>query len=149
VIDPQARRLSGIECLREAIETVPIPGAPPRLSKDGAAVGLAFLDIALRQNHIRRLTERLLLIEHRTARCTTEVDISLGMLDQEQRDAGLLYQRIRSRGAPQVQDRESSTASAMKSVMWVPVQLARRSHAPVDVINGEGVKLPSTAAANC
>jgi len=144
MLDPRTPRLDGIECLREAIMTVPIPGAPPRLSKDGAAVGLAFLDIALRQNHIRRLTERLTLIEHRTARCTTEVDISLGMLDHAQREAGLFYQHVRSRGAfdPRNDGTESGSATATKNVMWVPISLARRGHAPVDVINGEGNKLP-------
>ncbi len=146
MLDPNAARLAGIDCLREAIMTVPIPGAPPRLSKDGAAVGLAFLDIALRQNHIRRLTERLTLIEHRTARCTTEVDVSLGMLDQSQREAGLLYQHIRSRGAydsptARGQD-EGGGPGATGSVMWVPISLARRGHAPVHVVDGDGTKLP-------
>jgi hypothetical protein len=134
MIDTMVPQMRGLDSLIEAINTVPIPGAPPRLSKDGAAVGLAFLDIALRQNHVRRLTERLTLIEHRSARCSTEVDISLGMLDEEQRMAGRLYQRIRSRGAP--------TEDGQQAVLWVPVSLARRSHAPVDVINGEGDKLP-------
>src|SRR5438552_10448466 len=91
------RSMDGISCLQEAIRSVPIPGAPPRLSQDGAAVGLAFLDVALRQNHIRRLTERLTLIEHRAARCTTEVDLSLALLDESQREAGVLYQRLRNR----------------------------------------------------
>ena len=57
--------MDGMESLKEAILTVPIPGAPPRLSTDGAAVGLAFLDTVIRQNHVRRLTERLTLVEHR------------------------------------------------------------------------------------
>ena len=63
-------------------------------------MALAFLDVALRQNHVRRLTERLSLIEHRAARCTTEVDISLGLLDEAQREAGILYQRLRNRTSP-------------------------------------------------
>ena len=147
LIDPNAPRMNGKDCLEEAIRTVPIPGAPPRLSKDGAAVGLAFLDIALRQNHIRRLTERLTLIEHRTARCTTEVDISLGMLDPEQREAALLYQQIRSRSAAELRSRDDPQDGGpqrrtAKDVMWVPVSLARRSHAPIDVISGDGAKLP-------
>lgn len=146
MLDPNAARLDGIECLREAIMTVPIPGAPPRLSKDGAAVGLAFLDIALRQNHIRRLTERLTLIEHRTARCTTEVDVSLGMLDHSQREAGLLYQHVRTRGAydpPTAPGQDDGVgAGAAGNVMWVPISLARRGHTPVHVVDGDGTKLP-------
>jgi len=147
LIDPDVHPMSGIDCLQEAIETVPIPSAPPRLSRDGAAVGLAFLDIALRQNHVRRLTERLTLVEHRTARCATEVDISLGLLDPEQREAALLYQQIRSRSIiaghePLGPHDSAAPHGALKDVMWVPISLARRSYAPVDVVNGEGVKLP-------
>jgi hypothetical protein len=141
MIDPVATPLSGLESLLEAIHSVPIPGAPPRLSKDGAAVGLAFLDIALRQNHIRRLTERLTLVEHRTASCTMEVDVSLGMLDLEQRQAGLLYQRIRSRGTAEPPEGPDEP-DVPENVLWVPVSLARRSHAPVDIVDGAGTKLP-------
>jgi hypothetical protein len=138
--------LNGISCLREAIISVPIPGAPPRLSKDGAAVGLAFLETVLRQNHVRRLTERLTLIEHRAARCTTEVDISLGLLDDGQREAGLLYQRLRNRGDTQVRDWRGlgdEPPATAGDVIWVPIsRVARRGHAPIDVVNGEGAKLP-------
>jgi hypothetical protein len=145
VINPISPRLSGIDALYEAIATVPIPGAPPQLSNDGAAVGLAFLDIALRQNHVRRLTERLTLVEHRTARCVTEVDISLGLLDSDQYEAGLLYQRLRSRGAIELRDPAGDNAvqpDPGKAVIWVPVSLARRTHAPIDVTNASDAKLP-------
>src|SRR5690606_40352630 len=81
------------------------------------------------------------LDEHRTARCITEVDISLGMLEQDQRDAARLYQELRSRGVVKHQAGQDPNGNA-GGVMWVPVQLARRSHAPVDVIDGHGVKLP-------
>lgn len=140
--------LKGIDCLKEAVLSVPIPGAPPRMSKDGAAVGLAFLDVALRQNHVRRLTERLTLIEHRAARCTTEVDISLGLLDESQREAGTLYQKLRNRGdqqtAPQAADGLSRDSFRPgHDLIWVPVsRISRRTHSPIDVINGEGKKLP-------
>src|SRR5262245_56594671 len=130
----QHPRLDGMDSLKQAIWTVPMPGAPPRLSKDGAAVGLAFLDAALRQNHVRRLTERLTMSEHRTARCTTEVDISLGMLDDEQRAAGLLYQRLRHHGT--AKDRPSG------DLLWVPVSLARRRHAPIEVVSASAERLP-------
>src|SRR5690348_16312885 len=88
--------LNGFALLKEAIRSVPIPGAPPALSREGAAVGLAFLDMALRQNHVRWLTERLALIEHRSATRTTEVDIRLSLLDVGQREASRLFQRVTS-----------------------------------------------------
>lgn len=92
----EAERLNGFAAPQEAIRTVPVPGAPPAMSREGAAVGLAFLDMALRQNHIRRLTERLHLVEHCSAVRTTEVDIRLSLLDQRQRDATQLFQRLTS-----------------------------------------------------
>jgi hypothetical protein len=138
--------MDGITSLREAVTTVPIPGAPPRLSKDGASVGLAFLDVALRQNHVRRLTERLSLIEHRAARCTTEVDISLGLLDEAQRDAGILYQKLRNRTFPPEQGDEVrgfEGDDGRGDLIWVPVsRLSHRRHSPIDVTDGEGRKLP-------
>jgi hypothetical protein len=145
LIDPISTPVKGHKSLLEAIASVPIPGAPPRLSKDGAAVGLAFLDIALRQNHVRRLTERLTLVEHRTARRTIEVDVSLGMLDRQQRDAGLLYQSIRSRGAsaiPGAKQDATERPDTLDGMLWVPVSLARRTHSPVDIVDAAGNKLP-------
>ncbi|MBE8518474.1 hypothetical protein ILP97_13325 [Amycolatopsis sp. H6(2020)] len=64
--------MDGFSLLEEAIRSMPVPGAPPRLSLDGAAVGLSFLDTALRLNHVRRLTERISLVDHRwTSKSTT------------------------------------------------------------------------------
>ncbi|HCT76771.1 MAG TPA: hypothetical protein DGG94_02145 [Micromonosporaceae bacterium] len=138
--------MKGITSLREAILSVPIPGAPPRLSQDGAAVGLAFLDTAIRQNHVRRLTQRLALIEHRAARCVTEVDVSLSLLDDNQREAGLLYQRLRNRGERPGRDLNAGGGDQQANLggmIWVPVsKVSRRSLSPIDVVNAEGVKLP-------
>jgi hypothetical protein len=130
--------VQGIECLREAISTVPVPGAPPSLSREGAVVGLAFLDIALRLNHIRRLTERLAVAEHGIARRTTEVDISLNMLDTGQREAARLFKQLASRGFD-----DRANGPIRDAAMWVPVARISRSMAePVDVRNAEGDKVP-------
>jgi hypothetical protein len=140
----KVRAVEGIDCLKEAIRTVPIPGAPPRLSHQGAAVGLAFLDIALRQNHVRRLTQRLSLIEHRAARCTTEVDISLGLLDDGQRIAGRYYHHFRNREAMQPEQIEDpDLVMRPGELIWVPVsRISRRSQAPIDVTGSSGAKVP-------
>lgn len=130
--------MDGIECLREAISTVPVPGAPPRLSRDGAAVGLAFLDAALRLNHVRRLTERLSLIEHRIARRTTEVDVSLSMLDRGQGAATTLFQQLVSH-VPDDTEQESK----YNKTIWVPVaRISRRTAEPIDVRDASGNKVP-------
>jgi len=144
-VTPSGEPMTGIDSLREAVRAVPIPGAPPRLSRDGAAVGLAFLDMVLRQNYVRRLTERLTLIDHQSARCTTEVDISLSLLDDGQREAARLYQRLRRRG--RTGDLGGWPADPVSTqtgdVLWVPVsKVPRRSHSPIDIISGTGAKLP-------
>lgn len=130
--------MDGISCLREAISTVPVPGAPPRLSRDGAVVGLAFLDAALRLNHVRRLTERLSLVEHRNARRTTELDISLSMLDRGQSAAAKLFQQLLSHSLA-----HSEPNAARDNKIWVPVARISRSMAqPIDLRDAYGNKVP-------
>lgn len=109
--------MDGKSALREAIMSVPVPGAPPRFSRADAATGLAYLDAALRLDHVRRLTERLSIVAHRSAHRTTEVDVNLAALDLRERRPG--------------------------STVWVPVsRISRRSVAPVDVRDGSGNRLP-------
>ena len=130
--------MDGISCLREAISTVPVPGAPPRLSRDGAVVGLAFLDAALRLNHVRRLTERLSLVEHRNARRTTELDISLNMLDRGQSAAAKLFERLLSHTLA-----HSEPNATNDNTIWVPVARISRSMAqPIDLRDAYGNKVP-------
>ncbi|HKS45907.1 MAG TPA: hypothetical protein VJT49_12495 [Amycolatopsis sp.] len=126
-----------MESLRHAIETIPIPGAPPRLSHQGAAVGLALLDISLRLNHVRRMTERLTVVEHGTARRTTELDVSLKLLDEGQRQASTALQELIGR------EHGERTGSRQARELWVPLaRLPRREVSPVDVFDGSGDKLP-------
>lgn len=133
--------MDGITSLKEAIRTVPIPGSPPPGSREGAAVGLAFLDMALRQNHIRRLTERLTLVEHRAATRTTEVDIRLSLLDNNQRESSRLFEELTSR-SPAIESNKDEDGTGRSSI-WVPVtRISRRSVAPIDVVDSSGVKLP-------
>ncbi|MGQ0576495.1 MAG: hypothetical protein ACT4RN_20150 [Pseudonocardia sp.] len=109
--------MDGKSALREAIMSVPVPGAPPRFARADAAAGLSFLDAGLRLEHVRRLTERLTVVAHRSAQRTTEVDISLRGLHIARRDA--------------------------TSTVWVPVsRISRRSVAPVDVRDAAGDRLP-------
>jgi hypothetical protein len=125
------------QMLRETIAGLPLPGAPPRLSFDGAAVALSFLDTTLRLNHVRRLTERLSVVEHRAATRATEVDISTSMLDKSQLEASALLHDLRTSarapGRPAVRSQD----------IWVPVtRISKRSVAPVDVFDAGGGKLP-------
>ena len=134
-----AAPLIGMASLRQAIRTVPVPGAPPPISREAAAVGLAFLDMALRQNHIRRLTERLTLVEHGVASRTTEVDVRLSLLNHSQREASQLFQRISSRSSRTEKENEG----AASPTIWVPVtRISRLSVSPIDVVDAAGNKLP-------
>jgi hypothetical protein len=122
--------------LRHALTSVPVPGAPPRQNAVGAAIGLSFLDSALRLNHIRRVSETLTVTDHRVARRTTEIDVSLAMLDDGQRQATVLSRDLRgaSRGGGHDPGRDE---------VWVPVaRIARRSTAPVTIWDTSGARLP-------
>jgi hypothetical protein len=131
--------VDGMESLRHAIETIPIPGAPPRLSHSGAAIGLALLDTSLRLNHVRRLTERLTVVEHGSARRITEVDVGLKLLDEGQRQATAELHDLlgREHGV------RASAGGPRQRSLWVPLaRLPRRDVSPVDVFDSAGQKLP-------
>jgi hypothetical protein len=124
--------VDGRTALAHAIVSIPVPGAPSPSADDGAAVGLSFLDTALRLNHVRRLTERLTVADHRVARRVTEIDVSLRMLDARQRKACAQCHELRGREEDPV-----------PGELWVPVaRLARSAASPVDVRDGHGTRLP-------
>ena len=135
--------------LRAAIMSVPVPGSPPRQNSVGAAIGLSFLDSALRLNHIRRVNETLTVTDHRVARRTTEIDVSLAMLDEGQRRAMVLSRDLRRAGR-----RDDlggpPPASGRADEVWVPVaRIDRRSTAPVVIWNPSGARLPRLTQNEC
>src|SRR4051794_24020030 len=118
--------MNGLDSLKAAILAVPVPGAPLSFPQEGAAVGLAFLEASLRQNHIRRLTERISLKDHGVGERRTELDVSLGMLDPIHRSASDEYQRLRSKNS-----NEDHRDVREESHLWVPVaRLPRRTSSP-------------------
>ncbi|GAA1880306.1 hypothetical protein GCM10009836_72000 [Pseudonocardia ailaonensis] len=123
--------MDGRTALQHALVSIPVPGAPPRMTEAGAAVGLSFLDSALRLNHVRRLTERLTVVDHRVAHRATQVDVSLRMLDDGQLRATDLSRQLRGRSANG------------DGAIWVPVALLPRSTAaPIDIRDATGAKVP-------
>lgn len=130
--------MDGTRVLREALSTIPVPSAPPRLSMEGAAVGLGFLDAALRLNHVRRLTERLTITQHRIAQRITEVDISINMLTDNQLGAAQMYQALASHSSKQ-----PVLGNRVGQTIWVPVaRLSRTNVGPVEVHDASGRRLP-------
>ena len=131
--------MDGTAVLRDALLTLPVPAAPPRLSLDGAAVGLGFLDAALRLSHVRRVTERLDIREHRIAKRTTELDISISMLTDDQLSAARSVQALTSHSLMQALSPTEGTGS----VLWVPVaRVSRANVGQVDVSDSTGRRLP-------
>jgi hypothetical protein len=132
---------SALPLLTRAIMEVPLPGAPPYAQQLGAEIGLAFVDGALRQNHIRRVSESLQLIEHGAALQTVRVDLSLSLLNEGQRRAGATYSRLR--GMKHGPARAARQAPAEPQLLWVPVtRLSRRSVSPVEVLDAHGNLVP-------
>jgi len=130
--------VDGTAVLRDALLTLPIPAAPPRLSREGAEVGLGILDAALRLSHVRRVTERLDISEHRIAKRTTELDISINLLTDTQLAAARSIHALTSRGL-----RHAPSADMPKQVLWVPVaRLSRANVGQVDVNDSSGRRLP-------
>jgi hypothetical protein len=125
------------ELLTATIRSSPMPGAPPAISRSGAWIGLSFLETVLRQNHIRRISESIVLQEHKVAERTVELDISLNLLDEIQANAGLTYSSMRTRRAHSVHVAEG------KELLWVPVaRLSRQTSSSLEVRNTEGVLVP-------
>jgi hypothetical protein len=131
---------NALPLLVKAIREVPLPGAPPHGQQHGAEIGLAFVDGALRQNHVRRISESLQLIDHGAALQTVRVDLSLSLLNDGQYRAGKAYSRLRgmNNGVHTLTRPESEN-----SLVWVPVtQLSRRSVSPVEVRDAHDGQVP-------
>lgn len=138
--------MDGISALTLAMEDVVTPKSPPRLSKSGAAVGLSFLDTSLRQNHVRRVTERIRCTEVGAARRVVEVDVSLNLLDRGQWTASSALNELRERSRkaqsrPAV-DKSTQTGMSSDQSLWVPIwRVPRRAVAPIEVRDSSAKRL--------
>jgi hypothetical protein len=138
--EEDTRAQKALELLIKAIMEVPLPGAPPHGQQHGAEIGLAFVDGALRQNHVRRISESLQLIDHGAALQTVRVDLSLSLLNDGQYRAGKAYSSLRgmNNGTHTLTRPEAEDA-----LVWVPVtRLSRRSISPVEVLDAHGSQVP-------
>jgi hypothetical protein len=125
------------------------------MSSDEAAIGLGFLDMALRQNHVRRITERLQLTEHLAPVCNAEIEISLNLLNQQQRNACEAFEQARQRSVvgssvrqiPRADNATPPTSpdgeKGQENIIWTPIaRLPRQAVAPIDVRDSTGARLP-------
>jgi hypothetical protein len=129
--------MTSIQALHRAINEVVAPKAPPRLSKEGAAVGLSFLDTSLRQNHVRRVTERIRCSELGAADRVVEVDISLNLLDRGQWEASRAFQNLRMRYRGQ-----SIASPEADRTSWIPNSVAGAQVRPATDCSGDDLPPP-------
>jgi hypothetical protein len=100
--------------------------ARPSTSHADEAAGLTAVELALRLEHVTRVTEQLHLIDSGHVRRTVDLDLDLRVLTERQREA--LTVRTREPGKP---------------VLWIPIARQNRDHlAPVTVVDRSGSVVP-------
>jgi hypothetical protein len=126
------------ERLLEAIESVAIPGAPPRMSKAGAQIGLSFLETVLRQNHTRRLSEDLILGRVGVVERRIRQEISLSFLTPLQLSIGQQYTDYRAVARSDPADLPG------RGSLWLPLtRVSRKQSPPVSVRDNDGRFVPT------
>lgn len=117
-----------MESFLAALRHTPIPTAPPPHDAFQAALGLNLLALALRRDHVDRLSEKLALADSTHMTRSVTVDVNLAALTDEQRLA------LRS-------DAVGSTAPP--ATIWLPIaRQARTDLAPVVVRDGTDKVMP-------
>jgi hypothetical protein len=121
------RDRGGLAELVDAVWAADVPTSPPRTSRDDEARGLALLDLALRLDHVTRLTESLRLIDSGHLRRNVSLDVDLDAVTTQQRVT--LCSSRDQHGHPQT--------------VWVPVSRhSRRDLSPVVVRDSMGYVVP-------
>ncbi|HEV2778275.1 MAG TPA: hypothetical protein VGX25_02640 [Actinophytocola sp.] len=111
-----------------ALRQTPIPTAPPPHDSHQEALGLNLLALALRLEHIDRMSEALTLADSTHMARSVSVDVNMNVLTPEQMTA------LRS-------DRASQ--DSMPAAVWVPVaRQSRTDMAPVVVRDAAGEVVP-------
>ena len=121
----------------------PIPNAPPRYERADEAAGLAILELAIRMEHVPRVSENLCLLNRTHMQRSVLLDVDLRALATRQKKA--LHARDESvvkAGA----EHASATAREMRTPeagVWIPVaRLNRVDLAPVIMRDATGAVAP-------
>lgn len=118
--------------LIRALDRTPIPTSPPVADSFREALGLGLLDLALRLEHVERLSESLELVDSTHMARSVEVDVNLRLLTAEQKRAL----------APDSADQGNVGSSAPSSI-WIPLaRQSRKDLAPIVVRDSAGSVLP-------
>ncbi|WP_133853673.1 hypothetical protein [Labedaea rhizosphaerae] len=111
-----------------ALRHTPIPTAPPPHDAFQAALGLNLLALALRRDHVERLSEKLALADSTHMTRSVTVDVNLAALTDEQRRA------LRS---------DAIGSTRPPTTIWLPIaRQARTDLAPVVVRDSVGKVMP-------
>jgi hypothetical protein len=120
------------------MDSTPIPTARPNFARQDQATGLTLLSLALKLEHITRVTESLNLINTDHLSRSVYLDIDLRELTVQQRRALEVHEQ------PGIGDQiTNSTGSTGGSRLWVPISRhSREDLAPVVVRDGSGRVVP-------
>jgi hypothetical protein len=142
--------------LRELIEIVPVPSSRPVWTRANELAGLTILDVALRLDHVHRVTERLTLIDRGHMSRELSLDVDLRRLTQRERHA-LAVHRVPqevsnvtnlSDGRPGIPaDTSPSSASTSQKpdakFLWLPIaRHSRHDLSPIDIHNERNEVVP-------
>jgi hypothetical protein len=116
-----------LERLRSALWQTPIPTSPPPYNGPQEALGLNLLALALRLEHVDRMSEALTLADSTHMTRSVSIDVNLTVLTPDQRQA------LRS----------DPNGSKEPNAVWLPVaRQARTDQAPVLVRDAAGAVMP-------
>jgi hypothetical protein len=111
-----------------ALRHTPIPSAPPPHNAFQSALGLNLLALALRRDHVERLSEKLTMADSTHMTRSVTVDVNLAALTDEQRRA------LRS---------DAVDATQPPETIWLPIaRQARTDLAPVVVRDATDKVMP-------
>lgn len=145
---PPEAAASALDLLDKALDFVPVPNARPGFARADEATGLTALELALRLEHITRVTEHLHLIDSGHVHRSVSVDLDLRALTTRQREALAVRLRREPDSASPCEDHATSATAATlpkdgatdpTGMIWVPIARQSRHHlAPVTVVDHAG-----------
>jgi hypothetical protein len=126
------------DVLFETMDATDIPTARPNFSRQDEAFGLALLSLALKLNHVTRVTESLRLINTDHLSRVVNLDIDLRNLTAQQREVLKAHEH-----ASHTDDQLGSLQARRAPMLWVPISRhSREDLAPVIVRDAEATAVP-------
>jgi hypothetical protein len=126
------------DALFETMDATDIPTARPNFARQDEAFGLALLSLALKLNHVTRVTESLRLINTDHLSRVVNLDLDLRNLTTQQREVLKAHEH-----ASHTDDELGNLQARRAPMLWVPVSRhSREDLAPVIVRDAEATAVP-------